>query len=185
VKPLWETSFNSRKSTLVPLSFDLDWTSTKLVFQNDWPPEVYQAAAAAAANDQSVSPAQALVAASQATTSLAQATLQAFNSAGSQISIPPNVNTQSALLNASTKRNMLLIQNNSTLNDGAGNVGPTLLMALDGPVGVGAYQLNFPPGFGLLLDQKVFSNPIFVGWTGGTGTFVQGAVCMVGYTQKG
>jgi hypothetical protein len=93
---------------------------------------------------------------------------------GSRLPITPTVNPALQFLAGDPNRAILIIQNNEPTSGGA-----TLLVSFD-PINASStgYVLNFGPGgFGILLDQNVFSNPIYVGWSG---TATVGGVMMYG-----
>lgn len=113
-------------------------------------------------------------------------------SQGQLINLTPNLPGGGLLVvvPANPKRNLLVIQNNSSAT-GAGNVAPTLVMALDGPIPsaainppIAAQYLNFPPGQGLVLTTRVPTNDLYFVWTTGTGTFVQGGMVLTGSTPE-
>jgi len=93
---------------------------------------------------------------------------------GSRLPITPTVNPALQFLAGDPNRAILIIQNNEPTSGGA-----TLLVSFD-PINASStgYVLNFGPGgFGILLDQNVFGNPIYVGWSG---TATVGGVMMYG-----
>jgi hypothetical protein len=93
---------------------------------------------------------------------------------GVRLPIGAGVTTNSAFLNGDKNRGLLLLQNNNS----AGNA--NLLFSVDGPVDTTApgFYINLAPGFGILLDQAVLINPIYVAW--GPGTVDLGGVCLYG-----
>lgn len=193
---LWETTYNNRRSTLLPLAFDVEWTRTDKLFANDFPPD-------AAANPQMFDGGGPDIAG--ATTMRfgagsgggpggggggnydAVAVLQALKNKGinplacngAAIPIPGGFAGQ--ILYASSRRTFVLIQNNSSAV--SPNTAPNLIVGLDGPVSTAfpALYLNLIPGQGILLDQAVVNNAIYVAFSGGSSPTVVGGVCWVGY----
>lgn len=93
---------------------------------------------------------------------------------GRSIVLSANTPTTQPILLADNYRNLLIIQNTSTLLTGAASTDttPVLYVSLDGPViqpastspaNVG-YSLAFPAGFGIVLDTRVFTNAIYVAY---------------------
>lgn len=83
-----------------------------------------------------------------------------------RIPIPSNVQTAVALVNGDPNRTFVLIQNNNASG------GANLLWSVDGAINTAtpwAY-VNLAPGLGILLDEEVFVNPIYVAWGSGTVT---------------
>ncbi len=99
------------------------------------------------------------------------------------------------LLLADPLRNLLVIQNNSAAN-GAGDIPPILSIGLDGPVTAtpngGApgvpfnnFTLNLVPGEGVVLDTRVPTNAIYAAWgpfTNTSGVMIIGGSLMYGRT---
>lgn len=107
------------------------------------------------------------------------------------IPIPLNWNPLTPIVLADPRRNLLVIQNNSVGNSAGGDVLPTLVVGLDGPVSLAGgaatnpLTMNFPAGLGLVLDERVPTNAIYVAWgssTRVTAAFNAGAYLMYGRT---
>lgn len=197
MKALYETSFSSKKSTLEPLAFDVPWTRTDLLFANSWPPELLGAPVtpANAAMLSALGASGGGILQTGYTGSLTQpngaggdpivqalqAQAKQYVSNGTRIPIPSNFSGQ--VVSASTNRNFLLLQNNSQPATSA-DVAPNLIVNLDGPVGSDStLYLNLAPGQGIIFDQRVMNNAIYVAWGTGTGSFTQGGVCLTGYAS--
>ena len=173
----------TRLSMLLPNACDPSWTDLSRVF-SDQPPGVAGSGAlqiAQQALDLSPTDAATLVQAAGATNVSSSALVSGAVIAkgpipnprgvnGVRLPIPSNVNTILALLNGDVTRSFILIQNNSA------STGATLLVSVDGPVNTAipwAY-LNIAGGQGILLDEEIMTNPIYVAW--GTGTVVGGVI---------
>lgn len=92
-----------------------------------------------------------------------------------RLPIPASVNTAVALVNGDPNRAFVIIQNNNAA--GAAN----LLVSVDGAIAASTPQfyLNLAPGQGILLDEEVFVNPIYVAWAAGA---VLGGMILYGST---
>jgi len=176
-----------RVSMLLPLACDVEWTNLTRVFSDDVPQTAGLGAITIAQQALSLPPAAAAALASSAgatrstgytpSTGAPAPPAQVSTSRqmnGVRLPIGANVTTNSAFLNGDRNRGFLLIQNNNST--GKAN----LLVSLDGPVDTGSpgFYLNLAPNFGILLDQAVLINPLYVAW--GTGTVDLGGVCMYG-----
>lgn len=107
------------------------------------------------------------------------------------VPIPINWNPAVPVVLADPLRNLLVIQNMSTGDTAGGDVLPTLIVGLNGPVSInpGAatnpLTMTFPAGLGLVLDVRVPTNAIYVAWgtlTQATASFNAGAYLMYGRT---
>jgi hypothetical protein len=119
-------------------------------------------------------------------------------SRGAAIYLPFNVSTSLPVLLTDNYRNLLIVQNNSTANV-AGDVAANLFIGLDGPVTTqvlvfAGFTTLFPingislqPGESLLMDERILNNAIYVAWgnsinTGGS--VALGGVIIYGRTPN-
>lgn len=172
----------SEISTLLPNACDAFWTDMSRVFSDNVPQpagvgamQIAQDALGLNAQDAAnlVSAAGATNVSSTDLTQLRARGGIAPNPRGTgavRLPLPSNVPTNLPVLGGDPSRSFFLIQN----NNGAG--GANLLVSVDGPVNTGSpwAYLNFPPGQGLLLDEEIWTNPIYVAW--GTGTVTGGVI---------
>lgn len=177
----------SEISTLMPNACDAFWTDLSRVFSDDVPQPAGVGALQIAQQALNLSTADAAtLVANAGATNLSGAALRGFaGPAASQVipnprgvngvrlPIPSNVATQSPLLGGDPSRSFMLIQNNNATG------GATLLVSVDGPINTAtpAFYMNFPPQQGLLLDEEILINPIYVAWTTGA---IAGAVIFYG-----
>lgn len=173
----------SQISTLLPNACDPSWTDLSRVF-SDKPPQDAGIGAMQIAQDAlglSAQDAASLVANAGATNVSAESLSLLRPTSGGiipnprgvngvRLPLPSNVPTNTPILGGDSTRSFFLIQN----NNGAG--GANLLLSVDGPVNTAtpAFYLNFPPGQGVLLDEEILINPIYVAW--GAGTVVGGCI---------
>lgn len=183
---------DSQRSMLIPAQYAPEWTDFSKILCDELPGVAGTGAVQIAQQALNISPqdAAALVAsqggtnttvsslttaAGNAQTSAIQSPAQqSRNSLGGRLPIPPSVATATALLNGDPNRAFLLFQNNNAA------AGANLLVNIDGPVDTGnpQYYLNILPGnFGLLIDQNVMVNPVYVAWGAGA---VVGGMLMYG-----
>jgi hypothetical protein len=88
-----------------------------------------------------------------------------------RLPIPSSVNTAIALVNGDPNRSFVIIQNNNATG------GANLLVSVDAKIDTTqpwAYLNLLPNSQGILLDQEVMVNPIYVAW--GTGAVVGGMI---------
>lgn len=179
-------------SMLLPNQCDPDWTDLSRVLSDNVPEPAGLGAMALAQQALGLSPAAAaqLVTAAGAS-SLPMARLAAMATSGglgglgstgltprganaTRVPISPNVVTSTAIINGDANRTFIIIQNNNASG------GANLLWSVDGPINTAtpwAY-INLAPGLGILLDEEIFVNPIYVAWaTSGT---VTGGVILFG-----
>jgi hypothetical protein len=187
---LYESS--RRASMLLPNACDVDWTDLTRVFSDNVPAPAGIGAVQTAQQALGLTTAEAATLVSNAggnssisTESLAQATHQANIAAaqakaasgrkanGVRLPIGPNVNPSQAFLNGDTNRTLLLLQNNNATG------GANLLWSVDAAIDTTnpQFYVNLAPGLGVLLDEEVLINPIYVAWGPGT---VTGGVCLYG-----
>jgi hypothetical protein len=171
-------------SMLLPNQCDPEWMDLSRVFSDNVPQAAGLGAVQLAQQALGLSPtaaAQLVVAAGA--TSLPYARLAAAAGAGlgstqvtarganaTRVPISPNVVTTTALINGDPNRTFMLIQNNNPSG------GANLLFSVDGAINTStpwAY-VNLAPTLGILLDEEIFVNPIYVAW--GTGTVTGGVI---------
>lgn len=180
-----------RVSTLLPNACDIDWTDLTRVLSDNVPAPAGIGAVQTAqqALGLTLNEAASLVSAAGgntnvSTAALSHATTVTYAAAaaaagigrkanGVRLPIGPNVSTAKAFLNGDANRTFLLLQNNNPVG------GANLLFSVDAAIDTAnpAFYVNLTPGLGVLLDQDVLINPIYVAWSGGTAT---GGVCLYG-----
>lgn len=166
-----------RPSTLIPDQCHPDWTDLTQVL-SDQPPGVAGTGAALLAQQAlNLSPAAAAaLVASTGGTNVSAGTLTnavyaamggpptAVGPNATRVPIPSNVNTAQPLIGGDANRTFLLVQNNNAAG------GANLLVSVDGQINTAtpAFYLNLAPGLGILFDEAVFGNPLYVAWASGT-----------------
>lgn len=167
---------NSRRSMLLPNGCDIDWTDLTRVLSDNVPEAAGLGATQIAQQALGIQPsaAAALVAAAGASNASTFRPGTAFGGGASaptavsargvntcRLPIPPNVNTTAVFLCGDQNRAFMLLQNNNTATNGT-----NLLINIDGPVDITnpGFYLNLAPGVGLLLDEAIFVNPIYLAW---------------------
>src|SRR5215469_3951091 len=172
-------------SMLIPDQSQVGWTDLTRVFADETPDPSGVGAVQTASAALGISPASAaaLVSSTSASTisvtQLAAASTQTRSrltvrgANATRVPISPNVVTQTALISGDSARTFLLIQNNNAAG------GASLLWSIDGAINTAApwQYVNLAPGLGILLDEEVFTNPIYVAWGSGT---VTGGVILFG-----
>jgi hypothetical protein len=117
-------------------------------------------------------------------------------SRGSPLSISAGISTATPILLADNYRNFILVQNNSVAS-ATGDIAPNLYLAVDGPVqlitivnpvtstpfSIPLNAITFAPGVGLLLDERVLTNSLYVAW--GTSVNTGGSVYTNGFVLYG
>jgi hypothetical protein len=183
-----------RISTLLPNACDVDWTDLTRVLSDNVPQPAGIGAVQTAQQALGLTASEAATLVSNAggnsylppaqltsVTNLVNASAAAAIAAGVgtrkangvRLPIGANVSPSTAFLNGDPNRSLLLLQNNNAAG------GAPLLFSVDGAINTGTPQfyINLAPGLGILLDQDVLINPIYVAW--GTGAIL-GGVCLYG-----
>lgn len=90
------------------------------------------------------------------------------------VQVLANTSTTKPVLLADNYRNLLILQNSSTIVTGSGDTAPTLFVNFDQianpPPGATAYALALAPGVGIVLDTRVPLNSLYVAYAGAVGT---------------
>jgi len=163
-------------SMLLPNQCDPEWMDLARVFSDNVPAPAGIGAAQIAQQALGLSPTAAaqLVSAAGASSipigqlaSLATRGLKPATGRGAnatRVPISAGVNTLIPLINGDPDRTFILVQNNNASG------GANLLVSVDGQINTAtpAFYLNLAPGLGILLDEEVFVNPIYVAWASGT-----------------
>jgi hypothetical protein len=169
---------------LLPNQCDAAWTDLTRVLSDQVPMAAGLGAMETAQQALGLSPADAanlvasggtLLTAPQLAKSAGSQTRRSVGKAtrATRVPIPNNVDTAIPLVNGDENRTFILIQNNNASG------GANLLISVDGMIDSTnpQFYLNLQPTFGILLDEEVFGNPIFVAWGSGT---IAGGMIMYG-----
>jgi hypothetical protein len=167
-------------SMLLPNQCDPEWMDLSRVFSDNVPEAAGIGASLIAQQALGLSPAAAAqlvsdagassIPSSQLAKARARPRTNARGANATRLPIAASVDTAIALINGDPDRTFMLIQNNNATG------GANLLWSVDGQINTAtpwAY-VNLAPGLGILLDEEVFINPLYVAW--GTGTVVGGMV---------
>jgi hypothetical protein len=173
----------SDPSMLVPHQAEIGWTDISRVLSDAVPSPSGVGASQIAQQALGLSPDQAasLVAAAGAT-ALPATALSALSQPqppkviprgvnATRLPIPSTINTSIALVNGDPNRSFVIIQNNNATG------GANLLVSVDAKIDTTqpwAYLNLLPNSQGILLDQEVMVNPIYVAWA--TGTVIGGMI---------